>query len=847
MERGEFRGTIGRYHWESEPYWPPEPSAPAGAPNVLIVLLDDVGFAQLGCFGSDIATPTFDRLAAGACATPTSTRRRCAAPPGRACSPGRNHHTCGMGRIIELASGFPGYDARIPRSCGLLPAMLTPHGYAAYAVGKWHLTPEEEPTSAPAATAGRWAGASSGSTGSSAARPTSSCRRWCTTTTSSSPPGTLRGRLPPHRGPRGPGHRVPRGPAPRRRRQAVAALPRHGGLPLAPPGARRLDRPLPRPVRRRLGPLARGRRCGARSPAGLLPAHTELSPRPDWVPAWDVAARRRSGGSTPATWRPSPASCPTPTPRSAAWSAGSSEQGELDRTLVLVLSDNGASSEGGPVGSLNDAPGLERAVHHRRGGRRAPRRDRRPPHPQQLPVGLDRRRQHPVPALEARDARGRRGRSAHRPLARRASAPGARCAPSTCTPSTSCRRSSRWPGSSRRRRSAASSSSRSRGPASPTRSHDAAAPERHTTQYYEMFGCRAIYHEGWKAVVYHPIQADEPGLDRAAWELYDLRADPSECDDLAAEHPDRLQALVERWWVEAARHQVLPLDNRPFSELVFGRPPAVPERRRYVYRPDRAPVPESVAVNVKNRRHSITAYVEVEGPGPVEGVLAVQGSVLGGWSFHLLGDGRLCYVHNLAGWREYRIEGPVGERLGPGAHTLSFRFTPARTAPPTAAFCWSTARRSPPATIERVTWSRFSITGAGLTVGWARDFSPADRDYRARSASPAGSTVSRSTSTARASSTPTRRRPTCSGPSEPADRGKDTSVDGAVGRSSRFRSSRRKPRARVTFGQRPEPVARTSGVRDILMPASTHGARPGSRARATLLRQGLEPLGRHGR
>ena len=108
----------------------------------------------------------------------------------------------------------------------------------------------------------------------------------------------------------------------------------------------------------------------------------------------------------------------------------------------------------------------------------------------------------------------------------------------------------------------------------------------------------------------------------------------------------------------------------------------------------------------------------------------MQGSVLGGWSFHLLGDGRLCYVHNLAGWRVYRVEGPVGERLGPGDHTLAFRFVPARTAPPTEGFCWSTARWSPPATIERTTWSRFSLTGAGLTVGWSPDFSPADHDYR---------------------------------------------------------------------------------------------------------------------
>ena len=103
---------------------------------------------------------------------------------------------------------------------------------------------------------------------------------------------------------------------------------------------------------------------------------------------------------------------------------------------------------------------------------------------------------------------------------------------------------------------------------------DAAAPEVRTVQHYEMLGCRALYQDGWKAVTYQEIQVDEPRLDEAVWELYDLRADPSECHDLAAAEPERLAAMIERWWEEAERHQVLPLDNRPFSELVFQRTPA---------------------------------------------------------------------------------------------------------------------------------------------------------------------------------------------------------------------------------------------------------------------------------
>jgi hypothetical protein len=258
---------------------------------------------------------------------------------------------------------------------------------------------------------------------------------------------------------------------------------------------------------------------------------------------------------------------------------------------------------------------------------------------------------------------------------------------------------------------------------------DPDAPERHTTQYYEMLGCRAIYHEGWKAVVYHPIQSAEPGLDTAGWELYDLRSDPAECRDLAAEHPRTLRELVERWWVEAARHHVLPLDNRPFSELVVGRSPSTRPRRVYVYRPEGGPVPEAQAAPTKNRPHTVTAYFSVaQGDPPLEGVVAAQGSVLGGWSFHVA-DGRAVYVHNLSGWREYRVEGDVPS-LAPGPHTLAFRYTPGEGGPGMGEVLVD-GDVVGKGEIERFTWGRYSITGHGLTIGRAAGIPPADRDYDA--------------------------------------------------------------------------------------------------------------------
>src|SRR5262245_14920500 len=353
VERGEFKGRIGRYHWESEAYWPPEPSAPPGAPNVLIVLLDDVGFAQLGCFGSDIATPTFDGLAAsGLRYANFHTTGLCS--PTRACVlTGRNHHSCGMGRIVELAAGFPGYDARIPRSCGLLPAMLTPLGYAAYAVGKWHLTPDEEEHLG--ARRDRWPlgrgferfyGFFGGET-----------HQYVPALLHDNhvvePPGRYED-----------GYHLTEDLASR----AIEFLDdlRHVDvdkpwLMYFAPGACHSPHQAPADWIARYrghfdGGWDRWRDDTIRRQidGGLLPAHTELSPRPDWVPAWATLgeAERRVYARYMEPFAGYLSHTDAQVGRLGRWLDG---QGELDRTLVLLLSDNGASSEGGPRGSLNDA------------------------------------------------------------------------------------------------------------------------------------------------------------------------------------------------------------------------------------------------------------------------------------------------------------------------------------------------------------------------------------------------------------------------------------------------------------------------------------------------------------
>ena len=723
MEPGAFRGRIGRYHWESEAWWPPEPRPPDGAPNVLVVVLDDVGYAQLGCYGSDIATPHLDALAAGGLRY-ASFHTTALCSPTRACVlTGRNHHNVGMGRIVDLATGFPGYDARIPRSCALLPAMLTPHGYAAYAVGKWHLTPEDECHLA----AGR--------------------DRW----------------------PLGRGFERWYGFFPGETHQFVPAL-FHDSHQVEPPARyedgyhltsdlvdhaiewiedlRNVDVDKPWLLYLATGAchsphqapsewieryrghfdegwdLWREATLDRQKVEGLLPSHTELSPRPDWVPAWadlDEAERR-----VYARYMEAFAGFLSHADHELGrLFARLAALGDLDDTLVVVLSDNGASSEGGPTGSLNDVRvwnALPRTVEEAAerideiGGPRIHnnypwgwtvagntpfRRWKRETHEGGVadplivhwPAGIAARgevRHQYVHAIDLLptildaigiDAPAEVGGVEQEPID---------------------------------------------GVSIRSTFDDGGAPEVHTVQHYEMLGCRALYQDGWKAVTYLEIQADEPRLDEAIWELYDLRADPSECHDLAAAEPDRLETMVARWWSEAERHQVLPLDNRPFSELVFQREPTVAPRARYTYWPGRAPVPESVAANVRSRPHDITAHVTIpDDLDVVEGVLVAQGSVLGGWSFHLLGDRRLCYVHNLAGWRVYRVEADVGS-LTPGDHTFGLRFRP----PHAELLVDGTVVGS--GDVKRTAWSRLSLTGAGLTAGWCPDFSPADEDYRGR-------------------------------------------------------------------------------------------------------------------
>ena len=713
-----FQGTIGRFYDESTAWWPDEPRAAPGTPNVVLVVLDDVGFAQLGCFGSDIETPVIDGLAAdGLRFSSFHTTALCS--PTRSCLlTGRNHHVNGMGRVIELATGFPGYDSRLPRSSGLLPEILTPEGFAAWAVGKWHLTPEEEVHLG--ASRARWPlgrgferfyGFFPGETHQFAPYLASDNH-------------FVRQPVPLTEGYHLTEDLVDNAGGFVRDLRAVDPdkpffLYLATGACHSPHQSPPQWRDMYRGRFDRGWDVWRDETLARQKALGVLPDHAELSPRPDWVPAWaSLSDEERTLYSRYME-------------AFAAYLSHTDAQlgrlldvlrdtGDFDNTIVLVLSDNGASSEGGPQGSVNDgrswnvAPRPLKEAVARIDEIGGPRLHNNYPWGWTVagntPFRRWKREVHEGGVADPLVVHWPAG-IADRGAVRRQYVHAVDIAP-TLLDVLGVSAPPVIKGVEQRSLDGVSFA------AALT---DGNAVSLRTTQYFEMFGCRAIYQDGWKAVTYHPIQMPEP-MNDDAWELYDVEADPSECHDLAADQPERLRGLVDLWWEEAARNQVLPLDNRPFSDLVLGRPTGLPARSTYTYWPHRPLVPEHAAVNVRNRTHEITAHVDVP-DGGTRGVLVSMGSLLGGWVLYVGDDGRLSYAHSWCGYKEHRIDSDTA--VSPGAHVLGFRFTKTGehegdgelTVDGTVVGSGRIAPFTP---------MRFSLTGGGLTCGYGDELPVTD-------------------------------------------------------------------------------------------------------------------------
>jgi arylsulfatase A-like enzyme len=724
MEPGTFGGVIGRDFNDSKSWWPEPSRARPGSPNVMVVILDDVGFAQLGCFGSDIRTPVLDSLAAGGLRfTNFHTTALCS--PTRSCViTGRNHHSNGMGRIVELATGFPGYDSRIPRSNGFLSEMLLEHGYATFAVGKWHLTPDDEANDA--APRGRWPlgrgferfyGFMEGETHQFS--PALVCDN--------------------HRVARPGGFEAGYHLTEDLVDQAVSMVRDLRTVDSEKPffmwfctGACHAPHQSPPEFLEsyrgafdggwdawRDATLAR------QIESGVLPAGTELSPRPEWVPSWESLSEDER--CLYARYMEAFAAFLTHTDMHLGRLLGFLERtGDLENTLLFVLSDNGASSEGGPTGSVNDVRPWN--VAPRTVSEALARIDEigGPLCHNNYPWGWTVAGNTPFKRWKRETHEGGVADPliVHWPSGMRARGEKARAyvhavdiAPTVLevlgveVPSSI----------------GGVAQSPMEGVSFAMCLADPSDPGSHMTQYYEMFGCRAIYHDGWKAVAFHPIQDTRVPFDEDVWELYDVVSDPSECNDLAESHPQKLAEMVQLWWDEAATHQVLPLDNRPFSQLVFDRPRAVPLRSRYVYYPGCTPVPEAVAVNVRNRDHRVLADIELEDARPGQGVLLAQGSGLGGWALYVTG-GRAAYVHNYVGLEEHHVSSrdDVGP-MAPGRHRVEFAFEKTGEHQGTGRL-FVDGELVGEGPVDRFTPMRFSLTGAGVTCAYG-DPLPVSRTY----------------------------------------------------------------------------------------------------------------------
>jgi arylsulfatase len=206
---------------------------------------------------------------------------------------------------------------------------------------------------------------------------------------------------------------------------------------------------------------------------------------------------------------------------------------------------------------------------------------------------------------------------------------------------------------------------------------DASAPERHTTQYFEMFGNRGIYHQGWTAVTKHKtpwilVGGKLPAFDDDVWELYDTTTDWSQARDLSREQPEKLRELQRLWLTEATRYGVLPLDDRSAERIspeAAGRPTLIKGTSQLLFG-GMGRLSESSVLSLKNKSHAVTAEVVVPAAG-AEGVIVAQGGSIGGWSLYAKG-GRPKYCYNLLGIRRFYVE---GERALPeGTHQVRMEF-----------------------------------------------------------------------------------------------------------------------------------------------------------------------------
>jgi len=672
----KFNGTIGRTYKDSKPDKIPLTKAPAGAPNVLLILIDDSGFGQWGTFGGQIPTPNLDRLAKnGLSYTRFHTTALCS-PSRAALLTGRNHHSVGTGVITELGCGYPGYSGQIPKSTAMVSEILRQNGYSTAFFGKNHnIADWETSISGPY---DRWPALQGfdhfyGFIGGEA-------NQWAPALYRDTAPVELE---------------VPKG---RENdytlNEALAdevinyickeksVTPDRPFFVYYAPGATHAPHHVPRQwIDKFKGEFSQGwdkyrEEAHVRQiKMGLVPSDTKLTPRPKEIPAWDSlnADQKRVAERLMETFAGYTAQTDHEVGRVLA---ALDEIGQADNTLVIwEIGDNGASMEGTLSGVFNEMSSLNG-----------------------VPEGTAFMTQHideiggpnsynhfPVGWAWAMNSPFQWGKQI-------ASHFGGTRNPIVIA----------WPARIKEKGGVRSQFHHvidivptileaanvlepymvNGVPQKPIEGismlysfSDPKAEEQRNTQYFEMFGNRAIYHEGWIASCRHgrlPWEnAGSFDFDNDKWELYKVDEDFSQYNDIAAQNPKKLRELQEIFWIEAMRNNVLPLDDR-FIERADPslRPSLIEGRTEFTYYPGAVRIPESSSPNVKNKSHTIIAQVDIPKEG-AEGVLVAAGGVVAGYALYIK-DGKPTYEYNWFTQSRYKVTS--SEKLKPGSSTIRVEF-----------------------------------------------------------------------------------------------------------------------------------------------------------------------------
>jgi arylsulfatase A-like enzyme len=650
---------------------------PKGAPNVLVVLLDDVGFAASSAFGGSIHTPTAERLAKnGLKFTRFHTTALCS-PTRQALLTGRNHHSVNMGGICEIATSAPGYSSVLPKSKAPLPMTLKLNGYSTAQFGKCHEVPVWQ--TSPLGPFDQWPtggggfeyfyGFIGGET-----------NQWY--------PAIYEGTsaIEPEKTPEAGYHFTEdmTDKAIKWTRQQKALMPDKPFFMYFAPGACHAPHHVPKEwADKYKGKFDQGwdklreEIFDRQKKLGVIPANAELTKRPAEIPAWD---------ETPKEMRPIFA-------REMEVYAGFLEHTDhhigrlidalkdleiLDDTLIyLIIGDNGASAEGTPNGCFNEMTTLNglgtletteflKSKIDEFGGPNAYNH---------YAVGWAHAMDTPyqwTKQVASHWGGTRNGTIVHWPNGIKAKGEVRNQFHHVIDIAPTILEVAGLP-------HPAIVNSIQQAPLEGFSMlyafNDAKAADRHETQYFEMFCNRGIYHRGWTAVTRHGVPwvgAYKRSFDEDVWELYDTNTDWTQARDLATENPKKLAELQRLFLIEAAKYSVLPLDDRTFERFnadLAGRPQLVKGKTQILFG-GMGRLSENSVVSIKNKSHSITADVDVPKSG-AEGVIVAQGGSTNGWSLYAK-SGRLKYCYNFFGITVTIVE--AAQPIPAGRHQVRMEF-----------------------------------------------------------------------------------------------------------------------------------------------------------------------------